>query len=66
MRARPRPVRCAICRGDAKLIHFSLLVLLVGGGSHTTRGAGSIDLCEPCWRKATAEGAIRRRPGRKP
>lgn len=65
VRARPHPVRCAICRGDGPLLHFCLLlVVLSPTGRQSTRGAGAIDLCADCWRIATAEGAIRRRPVR--
>lgn len=64
-RARPRPARCAICGGNTKLLHFCLLLPLVADAkTNTTRGAGAIDLCEPCWRTATNAGRIRRRPAR--
>ena len=67
-RKRPRRVRCQRCGRSAldverSVLHFSLTkVVYRPDGRMTMRGAGAIDLCEPCWRIVTQASAIRRRP----
>lgn len=67
-----RRVKCQICGlsardGDGPIAHFQLSVgefVPVRGmpGYFTTRqrGAGAIDLCAVCWRRATEQSRIRR------
>lgn len=46
------PRSCAVCRTeDAKVLRrFNLTHHAIqASGSKTTRGAGSIDLCQSCW-----------------
>ena len=67
-RKRPRKVTCQRCGRsgldvDGKILHFSLTkVTYCADGRMTMRGAGAIDLCEPCWVTATRRSRIRRRP----
>lgn len=69
-RKRPRKVTCQRCGLTAldvgrAVLHFSLTkVTYLADGRMTMRGAGAIDLCEPCWQVATARSRIRRRPAR--
>lgn len=71
-RKRPRTPTCSLCRVrhgvDATVVlHFQLTrVKYREDGSMTMRGAGAIDLCEPCWTRVTRAAAIRRRPERPP
>lgn len=67
-RKRPRKATCQRCGRSAldverEILHFSLTkVTYRPDGTMTMRGAGAIDLCEPCWRVASARSRIRRRP----
>jgi hypothetical protein len=69
-RKRPRKVTCQRCgrsafETDRTILHFSLTkAVYLADKRMTMRGAGSIDLCESCWRAATAASRIRRRPER--
>lgn len=55
----PKLAPCAIC-GAAKTLRFNLH--RGDGVTRTTRGAGAISLCEPCWRRVAAPW---RRPRKK-
>ena len=65
-RKRPRKPSCSLCRrgwGELAVLHFSLTrVTYKDDGRMTMRGAGAIDLCEPCWSRVTAAARIRRPP----
>lgn len=69
-RKRPRQITCQRCGRSAldaarEVLHFSLTkVAYLADGRMTMRGAGSIDLCEPCWVIATGRSRIRARPTR--
>jgi hypothetical protein len=67
-RKRPRKPVCSLCRrptGETVVLHFSLTrVTYKDDGRMTMRGAGAIDLCEPCWTRVTAAARIRRPPRR--
>ena len=52
---------CAKCRmtsGEAKILRFVLGRYHDFNNVRTTRGAGTIYLCEPCWREATTEARV--------
>jgi hypothetical protein len=61
----PRKPACSLCRrptGETVVLHFNLVRQEYKNGARTTmRGAGAIDLCEPCWSRATTQARIRRR-----
>lgn len=69
-RKRPRPVTCQRCGRkaldvDGTVLHFSMTkVTYRPDGRMTMRGAGAIDLCQPCWAIASTRSRIRRRPAR--
>jgi len=51
--------------GEGLVLHFQLTrVTYRPDGRMTMRGAGGIDLCEPCWSRVTDQARIRRRPRR--
>lgn len=61
---------CAVCRmtsGEVSVLRFVMAHYRDSNGVRATRGAGTIYLCEPCWRGATSEARIlpRRAYGRK-
>ena len=52
---------CAVCRttsGEGTILRFVMAHYTDADGVRTTRGAGTIYLCEPCWRAATSEARI--------
>ena len=63
-RKRPRKSACSLCRrptGETVVLHFALTRQEYRDGARMTmRGAGAIDLCEPCWLLVTAAARIRR------
>lgn len=63
----PAKAKCSLCwEPDARVIRFSLIRSVnLPDGKHTTRGAGCIVLCQPCWRKVTNESRLKRAPRRK-
>ena len=67
-RKRPRKPACSLCRrptGETVVMHFALTRQEYRDGARTTmRGAGAIDLCEPCWLRVTVAARIRRPPRR--
>jgi hypothetical protein len=69
-RKRPRKPSCSLCRrgyGETVVLHFSMVRQEWRDGARTTmRGAGAIDLCEPCWVRVTTAARIRRRSTRAP
>jgi len=50
---------------ERKILHFNLTFQSRLEGKVTSRGAGAIDLCEPCWREATGRSKIHARPARR-
>jgi hypothetical protein len=63
MRRRLRCFACGITESIAPVRHFNLVVSIQN--PPTSRGAGSIDLCERCWRGARKASKIHNRPRRK-